>query len=311
MTKLRATLSSLLSAAAAARAESPPPVDPPEPPPFESEAAPVEEPSGDSPEVERYQKCFQKMIDLGASDNEYMKRCLGIAPRPTRKGPKGDLLYLDKRDVQAVAVDRLEDLETCYAKLLQQTKKLGVEPAGHVEPKLTIKPSGSVGDVRFEPTTLTDAGLLGCVKDRLRKWRFPPVSESGDITATFSFRLKATAQGKPAASLAKGYPKLSGPGYAISSEDMLAIFRKNIGKLRGCYDALLKRRPGVSGKAGVDLVVGATGRVARVSLRGVEPDDERFQGCLAKELKTWQFPRPRSGEPTKVSYPPFEFGAGR
>jgi hypothetical protein len=283
-------------------------VDPPEPPPFKDDKAPVEEPTGDSPEVERYQRCFQKMIDAGSADNEYMKRCLGIAPRPTRKGPNGELLYLNKRDVLNVALDRLDGLEKCYGKLLKQTKNLGIVPTGHVEPVLTIKPSGVVSEVRFEPTTLTDASLLGCFQEQLKAWRFPKVAEAGDVAAVFSFRLKPTPGGEPAASLAKGYPKLTGPGYAISSEEMLAVFRKGIGRLRSCYDALLKRKPGMTGKATVELVVDAGGRVSRVSLPEVTPADERFKACLRKELKAWQFPRPRSGESTKVAYPAFEFG---
>ena len=65
--------------------------------------------------------------------------------------------------------------------------------------------------------------------------------------------------------------------------------------------------PNGSGKIGIDAVVGQTGAVQKSTIRASTISDDQFKSCVAGQVKTWKFPRPRGGEPVTVSFPPFVF----
>ncbi len=262
------------------------------------------EPSG----LDRYQDCFQKMIDAGSSDNTFMKKCLGLPDKPPpKKGPNGELPFLSKADVTEVVLDNISSVTECYVKLLAQSKELGVKPEGTVDPRFDVNPQGQVEGVVFEPTSISDVGLLGCVREKVKVWAFPKTTIGEKINVKLSFRLYVKNQKTGIAALAKGYPKLTGPGYGLSTEDLLAVFRKNSLKVRSCYDDLVKKKPEASGNVAVDLVVSPLGRVTKVSYRELSVGDETFKTCVTSQLKKWKFPKPRGGEPATVKYPPFVF----
>jgi hypothetical protein len=271
----------------------------------------VEVPESEPTDLERYQDCFQKMIDAGASDNAFMKKCLGLPDKPApKKGPHGERAFLQKDDVQEVVLTNISGITECYVKLLAQVKDLGVKPEGSVDLRFDVTPAGAVEGLGFEPTSITDVGLLGCVREKVKAWAFPKTANADKVNVKLSFRLHVK-EGKGGqtgiAALAKGYPKLSGPGYGLSTEDLLAVFRKNSYRVRACYDELLKRKPGSSGNVAVDLVVSPYGRVTKVSYRELTVGDDAFKSCATAQLKKWKFPKPRGGEPVPVKYPPFVF----
>ena len=191
--------------------------------------------------------------------------------------------------------------------LLGLTKELGLTPTGVVNARMQIKPEGGVSSVTFDPGTLTDVGLLSCLKDSFKRWNFPKTARLEPITMTLSLRLDLTKERTPMVSLNKGSPKLLGEGYDLSSEDILSVFRKNASNMRLCYDELRKRQPKATGQVAVDLVVNAQGRVGKVGFRELAFGDDAFRACLSKQISLWRFPKPRSGEPVTVKYPPFQF----
>lgn len=272
------------------------------------EAAVDVPPGGEPTELDRYQDCFQKMIDAGSSDNGFMKKCLGLPDKPApKKGAHGERPFLTKPDVTEVVLDHISGITDCYVKLLAQSKDLGVKPEGTVDPRFDVTPAGVVENLGFEPTSITDVTLLTCVREKLKTWTFPKTTLGEKINVRLSFRLFVKNQKTGVAALAKGYPKLTGPGYGLSAEDILAVFRKNSLKVRGCYDDFLKKKPEASGNVAVDLVVSPAGRVQKVAFRELTVGDETFKACVASQLKKWRFPRPRGGEPQEVKYPPFVF----
>jgi hypothetical protein len=248
------------------------------------------------------------MIDAGSSDNAFMKKCLGLPDKPPpKKGPHGELAFLTKSDVTEVVLTNIAGVTECYVKLLAQLKDLGVQPEGTVDPRFDVTPAGVAEDVAFEPTSIADVGLLGCVRDKVKAWMFPKTNYADKVSVKLSFRLYVKNQKTGVAALAKGFPKLAGPGYGLSAADLLAIFRKNSYRVRACYDDLAKRKPGASGNVALDLVVSPHGRVTKVSYRELTVGDDAFKACVTAQMKKWKFPKPRGGEPATVKYPPFVF----
>lgn len=258
--------------------------------------------------LDRYQDCFQKMIDSGATDNTFMRRCLGLGDKVAPKtSATGDLEFLTKGDALETAEKGLGGIKECYANLLLATQDLGVTPEGVVDARLQVKPSGEVSTVKFESGSLADVALLACLKERLKAWAFPRTTMADPVTVALGLRFSVAAKRSPVAALTKGSPEISGPGYGLSSEDQISVFRKNVSSLRLCYDEQLKRQPSAAGNVAVDLLVNARGRVAKTAFRELSIGDPEFKTCITTAVKKWKFPKPRGGEPTLVKYPPFQF----
>jgi len=302
-------------ATAASAAEIDPPPPPPAPGMPRPAAAPASAPTavhGEPTALDRYQDCFQKMIDVGATDNVFMRHCLGIPDRPARRHPGADgrLDELRPGDVAAVVKKGLPGLEECYDKLLQASHALGFTPEGAVDPHFAVTSAGQVESVAFAATSMTDVSLLTCMRERIKSWTFPRTNYGDRLAVRLSLRLKAKTNVKSetaSVTLRRGFPRLSGLGYGLSPADVLTIFRQNAPHVRACYNELVKRKPHAGGRAAVDLIVSAAGRVSRVSYREFTLDDASFKSCMTAQLKHWRFPRPLSGESTTVRYPPFVF----
>lgn len=284
--------------------------DPPPPPPPLQTAQPYVPPSDqpssdadDSPELQRYQACFQKMIDAGAADNSFMRKCLGIAGNksPKASGPHAPL----SRDEIVAALTRGNPaLKKCYDKLLMSWPS-SKKPAGSLALALTVS-SGVVMKAEYD-AGLGDAGLITCFTEQLKSISLRKSATPVDLTVRWSLVPTGKGGRQGAVSLQDKALKMSGPGYGLSSDDILTVFRKNAPRVRRCYDELLLRKPDASGAAAVSLTVSPKGRVAKVAFRQLAFGDEPFAACLTKELKSWRFPRPQSGAEVSVDYPPFEF----
>jgi hypothetical protein len=92
-------------------------------------------------------------------------------------------------------------------------------------------------------------------------------------------------------------------GEGLASEDVLADLRKNEPGARSCYDELARRKPKASGRALVEARVDALGQVAKVFYRELTLGDTAFKSCLAAQVKSWRFPKPRGGAATTVNLP--------
>lgn len=263
---------------------------------------------GMSPALERYQECFQQMIDAGISDNQYMRECLDIAdvkkPSPAAAG------RLSESDAEAVVSGGVKSLEPCYASLLDRSKSLSLVPEGSVNPSLKLGPKGEVIELVFETGQIVDLTFLECFKSKLMTLDFKK-SLPGTIVR-LQYRLSAVGPKKSAkVILAKGYPKLVGQAYSLSDQDILAVFRRHAPKVRGCYEDFLKVSPKASGRVAVDLVVKGSGRVRKVIYKENTITDKKFKSCVTTQLKSFVFPKTGTDSDTVVKYPPFVFSPGK
>lgn len=283
-------------------------IDPPEPPPAPGSPAPPEvvptTHPGPPSALDRYQQCFQQMIDSGSNDNIFMRQCLGLEEqKPVGAGSRS---YFNRDDAAAVVEASLKPLDTCYNQLLERSMALHMIPEGVIDPTLTVDEKGVVSKVNFEPTQFMDVGLLECLQKKLLGFIFKKAPPATVIK--LSLRLKVTGTKRVGkVSLMKGYPRLSGPAYEVSSKDILAVFQKYSPRVRACYDDLLKKSPKAGGTIGVDLIVNSIGKVRRVVFRENTLTDKKFRNCVTTQLKTFRFPKPVGEEDFVVKYPAFVF----
>jgi hypothetical protein len=297
----------VLAVSLLAQATDPPPLPEAPPPP----PAPLPEPAPGAPTgnpaIDKYQHCFQKMIDAGKADNAYMRKCLGLEPKGSKKLPPGERATLTREEVGEVAAKGLPALRECYEKHLTKTKALGMTPEGVVEPTFDVRPDGAVEGLGYASASVNDLNLLTCLRDQIAAWRFPKTAGSDKLSVRLAFQLAVDERRKGRVSIVKGHPKLAGPGLGYAAEELLAVFRKNAAGVRQCYDKLLARKPLASGVAAVDVTVGPRGRVSKVAYRQLTVDDPTFKACLSGAIKKWKFPRPRSGDDVVAKYPPWSF----
>jgi hypothetical protein len=253
--------------------------------------------------VDRYQFCFDKMVDAGTTDNNFMRRCLGLPARSKgpQKNKKGELEFLDTRAVNETFAKGMAPLEQCYADHIQAGKKLGITPEGYFEPILKVLADGSVGEVSFSKRTISDVTILACFKKALMTWQFSKFSRRKSLRVLHRFRLAVVNQ-KGVFRQLKDFPRVEGVP-AFTEEEKLEVYRQGTASVQSCYDIMLKSRPGVQGRVGVRLRVSSTGKVRRVTFKENSFHDPVLEKCLNKALMTFKFPPSRSGRSSNVHYP--------
>lgn len=97
-----------------------------------------------------------------------------------------------------------------------------------------------------------------------------------------------------------GDPVSSG---GLTSQEIMAVIRANLNQIRHCYEQMLQRSPGVSGKVKVKFVVALNGRVSSSNILSSSISDSTLQGCISGKVRRWKFPRPRGGQPVTITYP--------
>ncbi|MHB8417887.1 MAG: AgmX/PglI C-terminal domain-containing protein [Myxococcales bacterium] len=73
-------------------------------------------------------------------------------------------------------------------------------------------------------------------------------------------------------------------------------------EIQQCYEASLKRRPGLAGRVIAQFVIEATGSVSHVRISESTLNDAAVEDCVVNHLSRWRFPRPVRGR-VSVSYP--------
>lgn len=88
----------------------------------------------------------------------------------------------------------------------------------------------------------------------------------------------------------------------LPPEAIQRIVRQNFGRLRGCYEAGLQRRPDLEGRIAVKFVIDREGQVAMTSAAERSLDDESVAKCVTRAFDAMAFPKPEGGIVTVV-YP--------
>ena len=93
---------------------------------------------------------------------------------------------LDRETVQSIIRRNLSGIKWCYQDALQRNPKL----KGKVNLSFTILPSGKVQNPNALNPSITDAELLGCIKRKMGRWRFPSPKDGGVVKVSYPLILK-------------------------------------------------------------------------------------------------------------------------
>ncbi|MEZ4293947.1 MAG: AgmX/PglI C-terminal domain-containing protein [Polyangiaceae bacterium] len=89
---------------------------------------------------------------------------------------------------------------------------------------------------------------------------------------------------------------------ALTKDEIRGVVRTRMPALKKCYDDLLARTPGASGRLILSFAVEGGGEVTEVEIEGTDKLDEAaVVKCAAEAVNTMQFPA--TGQRTNVKYP--------
>jgi hypothetical protein len=107
-----------------------------------------------------------------------------------------------------------------------------------------------------------------------------------------------------------GLAAASGGGAAhggLSAEQIRRVVMAHSGALRACYEIEAEKDPTLRGGVTVSWTIDPGGAVTSANLAGTTIHNQRLEGCVLRQVRTWRFPS--SEGPSQATYP-FSFGIG-
>ena len=98
-----------------------------------------------------------------------------------------------------------------------------------------------------------------------------------------------------------GTEMISGGG--LSNEEIMAVFRKNSGQIRFCYEQGLVSDPKIKGVVRTNVTISANGRVSKVKIAGTTLNSKSVENCISSRIMSWKFPLPQNGKTVIVDQP--------
>ncbi|MBL8678377.1 MAG: AgmX/PglI C-terminal domain-containing protein [Myxococcales bacterium] len=89
----------------------------------------------------------------------------------------------------------------------------------------------------------------------------------------------------------------------LGKEAIRRVVVRNLSQLRYCYASTLRARPQLAGHVTMRIVIGGTGMVMGAIVHEASFDDRELGLCMARRIRTWQFPAPEGGGIVDVTYP--------
>jgi hypothetical protein len=117
--------------------------------------------------------------NLGLNDRAIEPKIIESAPRLSGE--------LDAKTVQQYIRRQLPGVKWCYQDRLQQNPKL----AGKLTLAFTILPSGGVANAQTASSTLGDAELESCIRNKMSRWKFPSPKDGGVVEVAYPLILKS------------------------------------------------------------------------------------------------------------------------
>jgi hypothetical protein len=159
---------------------------------------------------------------------------------------------------------------------------------GTVALKLSIAPTGAVTSAGADAaSTLTDAGVTGCIAEATKAVTFPKAPGSTEFTYPIE--------------LTPGAPPEVGKG-GVEAVEVQKGIRGASDKTRACFEAGLKKDPALAGTLKLKFTITAKGTVLKVdAVADSTLKDADVQKCVLEVVKGVAFPKPK--KPTEVVYP--------
>lgn len=94
----------------------------------------------------------------------------------------------------------------------------------------------------------------------------------------------------------------------LSKEQINRVVQANRAAIKYCYESALQHEPGLSGALHAQWRIDRGGKVTTVRVGKSTLGNAKVEGCVLRQIKRWQFPKPDGGE-VDVEYP-FLFRGG-
>jgi len=82
-----------------------------------------------------------------------------------------------------------------------------------------------------------------------------------------------------------------------------SYIRKQLAKIRWCYQKAFQKNPELEGKVTVSFIISPTGSVMSAKVLNSTVNDADLHSCIEQKIMTWRFPAPQGGGVVKVNYP--------
>jgi TonB family protein len=139
----------------------------------------------------------------------------------------------------------------------------------------------------------------------VRVSKFGSSQVNGPVAFTLTVSLIAPAPGAmtgaaPSASASAGAPTVRG---SLPREVIARAMRRQMGPMRRCYEAGLRRNPAMGGQVTVRFVISPQGRVSSASVTSSTLGDRATESCISRAVRAARFPPPTGGGVVMVTYP--------
>ena len=88
----------------------------------------------------------------------------------------------------------------------------------------------------------------------------------------------------------------------LSKEQIDRVVRANQAAIKYCFEAEMQHQPKLEGAVHMNWRIDLQGKVASVRVAKTTLGNARVEGCMARQIKRWVFPKPDGGE-VDVTYP--------
>lgn len=231
------------------------------------------------------------------------------------------------QDAARRAVDKsLPALEKCYA----ARAKKGASPAGVVSLRLLVGENGKVAGATVERPASSHDELRRCLQNKGLDIRFPRAGGHTTVrldlryapnharlfgtrgnssgTAIGGLGIKSVGRGgsgskRPSSAtptISSAAPLIMG---SLSKNQIQQVIRRNIAKVRYCYERELARTPALAGRVTTRFIINPAGAVSSASIQSTTLNNTTVEACVTKMLQSFHFPHPPGGGVVIVTYP--------
>ena len=89
----------------------------------------------------------------------------------------------------------------------------------------------------------------------------------------------------------------------LDMNQIAAVINKNKGQIIYCYEKGLQSEPNLSGRVGMQFVIGGSGRITKLQVAQSSLRSRTVETCMASKMRSWQFPQPVGKVNVDVFYP--------
>jgi TonB family protein len=96
--------------------------------------------------------------------------------------------------------------------------------------------------------------------------------------------------------------KAAGKMGELDQGQIKKVIKKDLGRIKYCYERELAPSPTLSGKVVVKFTIGTSGKVTKASIASSSLGNKKVESCVVNIVKKMKFPKPKGGK-VVVSYP--------